>query len=97
MADEVLVTFGFSKAERASALMFAQHGLVLPLQALGQSELDAALRGLSTWGGQSGSFCDLCGFVEAKSLEDRFENLKASGSSMCPVCHGDGPPLRPAS
>ncbi len=73
--------------------MFAQHGVVLPLHALGESELHAALRGLSTRGGQSGALCDLCGFVEAKSLEDMFENLKTSGSSMCPVCHGDGLPF----
>jgi len=95
LADQVLVTFGLSKAERASALMFAQHGVVLPLHALGESELDAALRGLSARSGQSGSFCDLCGFVEAKSLEDMFENLKASRSSKCPVCHGDGLPFDP--
>jgi len=93
LANEVLVALGAAKAERASVLMFAQHGVVLPLHALPESELDAALRGLSTRLGQSGSLCDLCGYFEAKSVKDMRREHKLSGVRECPVCHGDGLPF----
>jgi len=93
LANEVLVAFGAAKAERASVLMFAQHGFVLPLHALGQSELDAALRGLSTRLGQSGSLCDLCGYFEARSVKDMRRDHELLGVRECPVCHGDGLPF----
>jgi len=93
LADEVLVTFGASRARRASALMFAQHGVVLPLQAMSESDLDAALRGLSTRTGQSGSLCEMCGFFEASSVEAMRDKGPASRLLDCPVCHGDGLPF----
>jgi len=93
LADEVLVAFGASRARRASALMFVQHGVVLPLQALSESELDAALRGLSTRTGQSGSLCEMCGFFEASSVEAMRDNCEAPSLRECPVCHGEGLPF----
>ena len=93
LADEVLVAFGASRARRASALMFAQHGVVLPLQAMSESDLDAALRGLSTRTGQSGSLCEMCGFFEASSVKAMRDKGEASSLLECPVCHGEGLPF----
>jgi len=93
LADEVLVVFGASRARRADALMFAQHGVVLPLQTMSESDLDAVLRGLSTRTGQSGSLCEMCGFFEASSVEAMRDKGEAPSLLECPVCHGEGLPF----
>lgn len=90
VASAVLETLGHSKQERVLLLLHAQTGQSIPADRLNPDELDAALRGVSHRGGQSGILCTGCGYVEPDDPQTKLEDQDRFLPFACPVCHGEG-------
>ncbi len=93
LASDVLELLGESKAWRLSELLWAKHTVRVVTEGLTTDEMDAGLRGVTTPTGNGRVLCEKCGYFEAIALRE-LTSPERFPTSLCPVCHGNGLPVR---